>query len=134
MHDHHHVIQLGSAWEPPARAPDADRVHWTRRFGRPGGLGPGDRVLLVVERSAVAADVVVNAVRLPPLSAGAVRWAQDITPLLLSRNELCVTLAVSVGDGELQERHGRAPLPSIIGMVALEIVAAGRPSSGPDDA
>ena len=128
MHDHHHSIHhsihLGTAWEPPAPAATDGRVLWTRRFGRPGGLEPGDRVLLVVTQPTVAAELVVNAVRLPLLSAGEGRWEQDITPLLRVRNELLVRVAVPVGGDTVHGQQGRGRLPAVIGTVALEIVAA----------
>jgi len=128
MHNHHHSIHhsihLGTAWEPPARAEADGRVIWTRRFGRPGGLEPGDRVLLVVTQPSVAVELVINAVRLPPLSAGVGRWAQDITPLLRDRNELLVTVSSSAGSDTPNDRRERGPLPSIIGTVALEIVVS----------
>ena len=134
MHDHqHHAIQLGAAWEPPAPAAADDLVVWTRRFGRPAGLGPGDRVLLVFSRPSVAGEVSVNAVPLPPLAAGASRWAEDITPLLLDRNELRVAVAAASTIDHAPPRglHGRGPLPSAIGMVSLEIVPADHGASGP---
>ncbi len=139
MHDHHHEIHLGAAWEPPAPAAADGRRVWTRRFGRPAGLEPGDRVLLVVTGPAVAAEIAVNAVRLPPLLAGTHRWAEDITPLLRDRNELSfdVTAAVDVTAASTIEHvparspHGRGPLPSAIGIVALEIVAADHVVRGP---
>jgi hypothetical protein len=128
MHNHHHSlrhsIHLGNAWEPPAPAEAEGRLIWTRRFGRPGGLETGDRVLLVVAKPACAVELVVNAVGLPPLAAGVDRWAQDITPLLRARNELRVTADAGVGTGACDERSGRGPLPSVIGAVSLEIVAA----------
>lgn len=132
MHDHqHHAIQLGAAWEPPAPAAADDRVVWTRRFGRPAGLGPGDRVLLVVSQPSVAGEVSVNAVPLPPLVAGASRWAEDITPLLQDRNELRVAVASTIDHASARGPHGRGPLPSAIGMVALEIVPADDGTGGP---
>lgn len=124
MDNHHHSINLGTAWEPPTPVQAAGGVLWTRRFGRPAGLEAGDRVFLVVSRPTVAAEMVVNAVRLPPLSAGAARWAQDITPLLRDRNELLVTVAATAVGGSAQELTGRVSLPSAIGTIALEIVAA----------
>ena len=145
MHDHHHEIHLGAAWEPPAPAAADGRRVWTRRFGRPAGLEPGDRVLLVVTGPAVAAEIAVNAVRLPPLLAGTHRWAEDITPLLRDRNEVSVsvtaavdvTAAIAVTAASTIEHvpgrgpHGRGPLPSAIGIVALEIVAADHLMRGP---
>ena len=145
MHNHHHSIHhsihLGTAWEPPAPAAADGRVLWSRRFGRPGGLEPGDRVLLVFMQPAVAAEVVVNAVSLPPLPVNAGRWAQDITPLLRDRNELLVTAAASISmDGGVADgdtAHGqrtRGLLPSVFGRVALEIVSANHATGGSADA
>ncbi len=133
MHDHHHEIQLGAAWEPPAPAAADGGVVWTRRFGRPAGLGTGDRVLLVVRQPAASAELAVNGVRLPPLAGGASRWAEDITSLLLDRNELRIAVAVASAIEHAPARgpHGRGPLPSAIGIVALEIVAAGHGTSRP---
>jgi hypothetical protein len=110
------------------------RVLWTRRFGRPGGLEPGDVVLLVVAEPAVAAEVALNDVCLPPLSAGVGRWEQDITPLLRGRNELLVRVAASADGDTMLGQRGRGQLPSVIGAVALEIVAAGTVADGPVDA
>ena len=159
MHNHHHSIHhsihVGTAWEPPAPAAADGRVLWSRRFGRPGGLEPGDRVLLVFMQPAVAAEVVVNAVSLPPLPVNAGRWAQDITPLLRDRNELLVTAAASISmdgsmdggmadggmaDGGMADgdtAHGqrtRGLLPSVFGRVALEIVSANHATGGSADA
>ena len=134
MPNHHHSIHLGTAWETPTAVEADGRVLWTRRFGRPGGLEPGDRVLLVVAASAVAAEVVVNAVRLPSLSAHDGRWTQDITPLLRDRNELLLMVATCAGDDSAHQPQDRGPLASIIGRVTLEIVAADRAASGSADA
>jgi hypothetical protein len=134
MNDHQHSIRLGTAWEPPASVDNDGRVLWTRHFGRPGGLGPADRVLLVVVQPAVSAEMTVNAVALPPLSAHVGRWAQDITPLLRDRNELHVTVAASVGHDSSSEPPSRGPLPSVIGMVTLEIVAGSHAAIGSADA
>jgi hypothetical protein len=131
MSNHHHSIHLGTAWEPPALVEADGRVLWTRRFGRPGGLEPGDVVLLVVTEPVVAAEMALNAVCLPSLSVGMGRWEQDITPLLRGRNELLVRVAASVIDHTIHGQQGRGQLPSVIGTVALEIVAAGTTADGP---
>ena len=133
-HSIHHSIHLGTAWEPPPLVEADGRVLWTRRFGRPGGLGTGDVVLLVVTEPAVAAEVALNAVCLPPLPAGVARWEQDITPLLLGRNELLVRVAASAEGDTMLGQRGRGELPSVIGTVALEIVAAGTVADGPVNA
>ena len=124
MHDHHHAIHLGAAWEPPAPAAAGGVVLWTRRFGRPAGLEPGDRVLLVIVRPAVAAGMAVNAVPLPSLEAGATHWTHDITSLLRERNELVISVATAVGLDAALGSRGRSPLPSAVGTVRLEIVSA----------
>ena len=129
-HSIHHSIHLGTAWEPPPLVEADGRVLWTRRFGRPGGLEPGDVVLLVVTEPAVAAEVALNAVCLPPLSAGVGRWEQDITPLLRGRNELLVRVAASADGDTMLGQRGRGQLPPVIGTVALEIVAAGTVADG----
>ena len=143
MHNHHHSIHhsihLGTAWELPAPAAADGCVLLTRRFGRPGGLEPGDRVLLVFTQPAAAAEVVFNAVGLPPLSVNAGRWSEDITPLLRDRNELLVTAAASVdsgmGDsGTAAGQQTRGLLPSVFGRVALEIVSANHAMGGSADA
>jgi len=139
MPNHHHSIHLGTAWELPAPAAADGRVLWMRRFGRPGGLEPGDRVLLVFTQPAVAAEVVVNAVGLPPLSVNTGRWSEDITPLLRDRNELLVTAAASMDggmgvSGTAPGQQTRGLLPSVFGRVALEIVSANHATGGSADA
>jgi hypothetical protein len=118
-----HTIRLGSAWEHS----DAGAV-WTRHFGRPAGLGPGDRVLLViVPRAAVA--VSVNAAALPRIGSGGGPWRQEITPLLRDRNTLVLAPGTPVVPAALESAtgngHGRMPLPDEIGDVSLEIIPGG---------
>jgi hypothetical protein len=121
-----HRIRLSSAWEPPAERDGA----WVRRFGRPAPLRPGERVLLVVERPAIA-SLTLNATPLPVPAAGATLWSHDITPLLEARNELLLVpdpAHVGPAAGAI-EAHGRAALPSRYGIVVLRILtlpAAGR--------
>jgi hypothetical protein len=133
MHDHHHEIQLGAAWEPPAPDFADGRVVWTRRFGRPAGLTAGDRVLLVVRQPAAEAEVMLNTVQLPPLLGCGRRWAADITSLLQDRNELRIVVAAAFAIESAPPRgpHGRGPLPSSIGIVAIEIVPADPVADGP---
>jgi hypothetical protein len=130
MRDHHHAIRLGSAWDPPAEVPPStdEQVRWARRFGRPGGLGPDDRVLLVVTESVTGAEIAVNGVCLPPLLlpphlAGAARWSHDITPLLRDRNDIVVAVPAAVGGDPVCGMRGRSPLPQAIGTITLEIVS-----------
>ena len=99
-------------------------TEWKRRFGRPAGLEPGDRVLLVVAQAEVAAGVTLNAVPLPRLPAVTGRWAHDVTPLLRDRNELVLTVTGLLPAVATDAAHGRVPLPAVCGSVALEIVSA----------
>jgi hypothetical protein len=137
MCDHHHAIRLGSAWDPPAKVPPSmdKHVRWARRFGRPGGLGPDDRVLLVVTESATGAEIAVNGVCLPPLFpppnlAVVARWSHDITPLLRDRNDIVVAVPATVSGDPVCDTHGRSPLPPAIGTIALEIVTPYKATPG----
>lgn len=114
-----HTIRLASAWEPPS----AGGGVWLRRFGRPAGIEPGDRVLLVVETPAIAA-LTLNATPLPAPPAGATRWSHDITAILGDRNALSLAPCAGCGDGtaEVTDAHGRAPLPAQYGIVTLQIL------------
>lgn len=126
-----HAIHLGTAWEAPAPHSDGGTV-WRRRFGRPAGLTPSDRVLLVVADRGMQAGVAVNGVWLPPLQPGTGRWEQDVTSLLRDRNELQIVVAARPSDG-LQAGPHRWLLPAEVGRLTLEIVAtAYPPTAGPD--
>ena len=118
-----HTIRLGSAWEHS----DAGAV-WTRHFGRPAGLGPADRVLLVIVPRAAAA-VSVNAAALPWIGSGGGPWRHEITPLLRDRNALVLTPGIPVVPASLESAtgggHGRMALPDEIGGVSLEIIPGG---------
>ena len=123
-----HRIHLGDAWEPPglsgAREPSGGSCPgWTRRFGRPGGLGAGDRVWLVIERPGRAA-LTLNAVPLPSVADGMPRWSHEITSLLADRNLLLLEPLGGPPPAGDVDRHGRCPLPAECGRVVLEIVAA----------
>jgi hypothetical protein len=117
----HHAIHLGNAWEPPANPAGA----WERTFGRPSGVEPGDRVLLVCERGDAAPRpllrLTLNSIPLPPIGDAAARWEHDITPLLRERNEL-VTQSEPAEGPPAVDRHGRAPLPEAWGRLCVVIV------------
>jgi hypothetical protein len=85
-------------------------------------------VLLVFTHAGIPAELTLNAVGLPPLSAAADRWEEDITPLLRDRNELVVAVDVALPLDAGCDAHGRSPLPSACGRVALEIVSAAHPA------
>ena len=112
-----HTIRLGDAWEPAG--PDGS---WTRRFGRPGGLGPRDRVLLVVVRPAAAAAS-LNDTPLPALPADGRRWQHDVTALLRERNVLILKPAATPFAATSPRPGVRGRLSAELGEVSLEIVA-----------
>ena len=62
-----HTIDLTNAWEPPTAGSRA----WVRRFGRPSGIEPGDRIWLVMD-APPPADATLNGAALPgtPETAG----------------------------------------------------------------
>jgi hypothetical protein len=120
-----HVINLSTAWEPPD--PAAGREAWTRRFGMPAGIEPGDRVWLVIE-AATGCDFALGGEPLPRVAAAETR-RHDITGKLGQRNELLlVPVAAALPGPAGRPAHGRLPLPTAIGRVRLEIepVASGR--------
>lgn len=108
-----HTIDLTNAWEPPAAGSRA----WVRRFGRPSGIEPGDRIWLVMDVPPPA-DATLNGSALPSLSEAAGPWRIDVTERLGVRNEL--VLPLDADDGGMR----RATLPAARGGVRLEIEVA----------
>lgn len=107
-----HRIRLQSAWNVAAGG-----AVWTRSFGRPAGVGPADRIWLVIEEAA-ACSAVLNDLPLPPVAGGGGAWRHDVTAALESRNDLRFELRepqAPVANGT------RPPLPESVGLVALEI-------------
>ena len=94
-----HRIRLGPPW-----VASADGTTFTRRFGRPRTLDPGERVWLVCDFS--PESVTINGER--------VAATADLTSLIQPRNEIVVRIAAG------------AKFPS---EVALEIRAAVEPDS-----
>lgn len=109
-----HAIDLTNAWEPPA----AGSRRWVRRFGRPSGVEPGDRIWLVMDEPPPA-HATLNGVSLPALTAVDTPWRADVTDRLRARNELVLPLDAT-GDGTR-----RAALPAPRGGVWLEIESRG---------
>jgi hypothetical protein len=108
-----HTIDLTNAWEPPAAGSQA----WVRRFGRPSGVEPGDRVWLVMDVPPPA-GASLNGIPLPAMPEAVAPWRFDVTPRLGQRNELVLPLDAD-GCG-----MRRAPLPALRGGVRLEIDVA----------
>lgn len=120
-----HTIRLDSVWTPPC----AGGAEWVRHFGRPSGIDPGMRVVLVIESPAVSA-IALNHTPLPAPAPGVDRWAHDITALLAARNELSLMPSTAPVDDLLDKvaGHGRAPLPAGCGSVTLQILTS--PATG----
>jgi hypothetical protein len=115
-----HSIHLGAAWEPPAGAASPG---WLRRFGRPSGLGPGERVVLVCDAGSgrpAWRRLLLNGQELSLAEATLTRFECDVTASLLPRNELVVEPLTAV-----PSRDGvrRADLPREWGRFTLEIDA-----------
>lgn len=117
-----HAIHLGAAWEAPGPYAVGGTI-WRRRFGRPTGVEPADRLLLVVADRGVESRIRLNGVWLPPLPAGAGRWEEDVTPLLRDRNELELVMAAPSPAGSTAGPH-RWQLPAEVGRLTLEIMSA----------
>jgi hypothetical protein len=123
-----HAIHLGGAWQPPV-ASERQLGHecWRRSFGRPSGVGPADRVLLVLDRPSEAGGTVrlaLNTLPLPPAESGPCRWEHDVTTMLVDRNELMLDPSPAAPpDPGTVDRHGRATLPPVVGRLTIEIVS-----------
>ncbi|MCE9631686.1 MAG: hypothetical protein K8S94_13345 [Planctomycetia bacterium] len=114
-----HAIQLGTAWEPPA----ADG-RWLRRFGRPSGVGPGDAVVMVVERAAPSVPwrrLLLNDVELSFTAVAGGRHECDVTTLLRDRNELLV-VPETAAPAAVDTPRGRPRFPEEWGRIFIEIV------------
>ena len=106
------------------------RVRFIRNFGRPTGLGPHDRVELVIAHVDAWADVYLADQLLGsvPLAARETRFA--IQSQLNARNRLVIEVELprEEGDSARLSRAGREEMPGgIVGEVRLEIVPRSRP-------
>jgi len=130
-----HAIHLGNAWDRDPAAARTPAHGWRRRFGRPAGLAPGDRVFLVVERPALSSAASLNGRELPAIAAGTPRWTCDVTTLLLDRNDLILAADTPAGGSTAAGGggpHDREPLPAAFGGVGLAIVPRGEPLDAAD--
>lgn len=110
------MINLSAAWQPPSDGSAA----WLRRFGRPSGIGPGDRVWLVFDGGEG------SSLHLNGFSLDGHAGRHDVTALLLERNELALVPSDQGAGGmaeavPLAPAHGRRPLDSHFGSLRLEI-------------
>ena len=118
--------QMPADW---GAAPGADFrgcVRHRRRFNRPTGLEPHERVWLVLEGADGWAEVSLAGHRLGHVGGYALGAQFDVTALIEDRNELVVDVTRPHGDaaGEQPLRSGREHLPGgLVGQVRLEIRA-----------
>ncbi|MCL4190733.1 MAG: hypothetical protein KJZ87_03220 [Thermoguttaceae bacterium] len=105
-----HRIHLRRPWRS---ASAGLRPDWSRRFGRPTGLEPGDCVWLVIE-GMPQAEVWLNGNRLAPVDL-LVAERYDITDRLMTRNEIVIVAETGPG---VEPTTGEPPAE-----VYLEIVS-----------
>ena len=85
-----HAIRLRRPWH--CESTEGGLV-WRRRFGRPTGLTPGQRVELVIDGLPPAASIALNGQLLPDRREEELgRSRFDVTGCLLARNELAIRL------------------------------------------
>ena len=118
-----HRIRLQSVWDPPIPGEKT----WRRQFGRPAGIEPGFRVVLVVDEPAVM-SLRLNGAALPVSPAAGSRWTHDVTDLLQDRNEMLLVPAGGEPSRgwEPPNAIGRVSLPVPVGRVSLEILTPPR--------
>lgn len=120
-------IAMPADWGATLGADFRGRVSYSRRFGRPTGLGAADRVELVIDRVDAFGWAALNGEGLGEIAAGGQPWRCDITARLRPRNELVVDVELPqlTADSPSLARPGRDGLPGgLIGEVRLEIFAA----------
>jgi hypothetical protein len=116
----HHLIRLRDAWE--TRVSVAGVVYF-RRFGRPTGLAPGQRVELRLEHVGVRGVAALNGRVLGPFGVGP-HVQFEVRDLLAPRNELRLEVESpgSHPESPASASTHRGLLPSsVIGLVSLAI-------------
>ena len=93
-----HRIRLRKPWISQ-RQPGG--VTWLRRFGCPTGVGPTDRLWLVIENLSHAGTASLNGALLGALLAAPAAGRFDVTEKLEARNKLCLDLDSSADDSFL---------------------------------
>lgn len=114
-----HAIHLGAAWERVAVA-----GRRCRHFGRPGGVEPRDRLVLVrtgVPAGAPPLRLELNGSELIVHEVAEGRLEADVTTAVRDRNELVVTVDPAADPVE-EPTQGRGRFPDAWGRIAIEIV------------
>ncbi|HPM81075.1 MAG TPA: hypothetical protein PLF81_10260 [Candidatus Anammoximicrobium sp.] len=117
-------VVMPADWNATLGPSFCGRVAYHRRFGRPTGLGPADRVDLVIDGVDASGSVRLNGESLGEIPLGWQVWRCDVTARLRPRNELIVEVErTPVIDGKPPiPRPGRDGLPGrLMGDVRLEI-------------
>lgn len=92
-----HPIRLRHPWQ---NAPTLRGMRWIRRFNRPSGLTPSQRVWIVVRGIAALGTATLNGQALGSLSGQADIPAEfDVTPLLRPHNRLELQLDTPCAEG-----------------------------------
>jgi len=98
------------------------RVAYTRRFQRPTGLSPSQRVELVFDGVDAFASVSLNGSPLMEIPPGGEQARVDVGPLLSERNELVVEVELPSAEEQPMRPPGREQSPGgLYGEVRLEI-------------
>lgn len=121
-------LTMPADWGATLGADFCGRVAYHRRFGRPTGLGPADRVELAIDRVDALGSVRLNGESLGEIPAGGQPWRCDVTARLRRRNELIVEVELPhVPHGTPPvSRSGREDLSGgLTGEVWLEISSVG---------
>lgn len=119
-------VQLPCDWSPSLGLGFRGAVRYRRRFNRPSGLDPHERVWLIVEGLDAFGVATLNGRLLGPVQGYAVPASFDVTEMLLPNNELSldVELPDQLPGGSPPLRPGREELAGgPIGEVRLEIRA-----------
>jgi hypothetical protein len=106
-----HRIRLKRPW---LQESDESKTVWRRRFGRPSGLQPADRVFLVVD-CPLSATIMLNAQALGRVEAN-VPGRYDVTPMLRPRNEIVLS-----SEGPAIPAREESPPDAPPGEICLEI-------------
>lgn len=115
-------VTMPCDWSTSLGADFRGRVAYTRRFQRPTGLSPGQRVELVLDGVDAFGSASLNGSRLLEIPPGGKPARVDIAPLLADRNALVVEVELPPAGEEPMRPPDREQSPGgLYGEVRLEI-------------
>lgn len=85
-------IEMPATWGTILALAQESPVRLVRRFGQPTGIGPEDRLNLVIESAGCACRVELNEKHLGDIAFAESSSSFDVTALLAPRNELAIAL------------------------------------------